>query len=245
MNRPNELRLPNDECRLVVIQDQHQQCPYIPQATARMPLRLPVGSVTPEVMDRMLSMGFRRSGSFAYKTECPGCDECKPTRVIVADFHWTKSFKRVLRRGDRDLECRFDHPCVDAQRVEMFNEHRRLRHLGFSDEPIEEDSYRAFLWESFCDTRELSIYLDGRLVAVSIFDVGRQSASAVYTHFCCEASWYSLGTYAVLKQMRWAAENGRRYLYLGMYVTENRHLNYKARYLPQQRLIDDKWVDFS
>jgi arginyl-tRNA--protein-N-Asp/Glu arginylyltransferase len=29
-----------------------------------------------------------------------------------------------------------------------------------------------------------------------------------------------------------------------MYVAENKHLNYKARFLPQQRLINGVWQDF-
>ena len=83
------------------------------------------------------------------------------------------------------------------------------------------------------------------MIAVSIVDVGAESTSAVYTHFAPDAGRYSLGTYAILKQIEWAKQTSRTYVYLGMYVAENRHLNYKARFLPQQRLIDDEWVDFS
>ncbi|EMI19415.1 Arginine-tRNA-protein transferase, predicted, prokaryotic [Rhodopirellula maiorica SM1] len=244
MNRPSEFRMPNDECRLVVVQDQLQPCPYLDEAVARMPLRLPIGNVTPEITDQMLVMGFRRSGDFVYRTQCPACQECRPTRIDVSTFRLTKSFKRVLRRGDQDLSCQWNPPSVDSLRVEIFNQHRQVRNLGLSDEPVDEDAYRSFLADSCCQTRELSIWKDGELIAVSIVDLGRESTSAVYTHFRPEHGRYSLGTYAVLKQIEWAAATGRRYVYLGMYVAENDHLNYKSRFKPQQRLIDGKWIDF-
>ena len=98
-----------------------------------------------------------------------------------------------------------------------------------------------FLADSCCDTQELAIWLNDELVAVSIVDTGLMSFSAVYTHFDPHAMKYSLGTYALLRQIEYAIETGRKYLYLGMYVSENRHLNYKARFQPQQRLIDGRW----
>jgi len=231
------------ECRLIVVQDELQACPYLDSATARMPLRLPIGVVTPEVSDYLLEVGYRRSGDFVYRTECPSCAECKPTRVDVTKFRFTTSMKRVLKRGDRDLTSEWGPPRVDQKRVWLFNQHRADRNLG-DGTPIDAESYRSFLGDSCFDTLELSISLGGELVAVAIMDVGNTSTSAVYTHFDPAASRYSLGTYAVLKQIQWAIETERRYLYLGMYVADNHHLNYKARYAPQQRLDDGDWIDY-
>ena len=239
----NPIRLSSGECRLVVVQDQLQDCPYLDATTARMPLRLPIGTVTPDVTDHLLEQGYRRSGDFVYRAQCPLCNECKPTRVIVDRFRLTGSCRRVLNRGDRELTYRWALPTVDRQRIAMFNQHRRERSLG-SGEDIDADSYRAFLADTCCETKELAIYRQDQLIAVSIVDIGRHSSSAVYTHFDPAASRYSLGTLAVLKQIEWAKHSGRQYVYLGMYVAANRHLNYKARFLPQQRLDGGEWVDF-
>lgn len=238
----NPIRLSGGECRLVVVQDQLQACPYLETATARMPLRLPVGTVTPEVTDHLLELGYRRSGDFVYRAQCPACNECKPTRVIVDRFQISRSFRRVLNRGDRELTFRWGLPSVDRLRIEMFNAHRHARALG-SGEDIDADSYRAFLADTCCETKELAVYKADQLIAVSIIDIGSRSTSAVYTHFDPAASHYSLGTLAVLKQIQWAQRSNRKFVYLGMYVAANRHLNYKARFTPQQRLCDGKWVD--
>ena len=235
------IRLSNGECRLVTVQDHLQICPYLENTTARMPLRLPVGSVTPEITDRLLEMGYRRSGDFVYRTQCPACNECKPTRVPVADFRMTSSFRRVLNRGERELESHWGTPTVDRRRIAMFNEHRHARSLG-SGEHTDADSYRAFLADTCCESKELAIYLNGELVAISIVDIGATSLSAVYTHFLPHAGKYSLGTFGVLKQIQLAQKTGRQFVYLGMYVAANRHLNYKARFKPQQRLLDGEWT---
>ena len=241
LDSENPIRLSGGECRLVVVQDQLQACPYLDAATARMPLRLPVGTVTPEVTDHLLEMGYRRSGDFVYRAQCPSCNECKPTRVLVDQFQWSSSLRRVLNRGDRELSFRWGLPSVDRARIEMFNAHRAARSLGSGDE-IDADSYRAFLADTCCETKELAIFKADQLVAVSIIDIGSRSTSAVYTHFDPAAGRYSLGTLAVLKQIQFAQRTGRRFVYLGMYVAANRHLNYKARFGPQQRLDGGNWV---
>src|SRR5690606_17925343 len=153
------------------------------------------------------------------------------------------SLLRVLRRGDANLMMSIGPPRCDPQRIELFNRHRQLRGLARDDEPVDEASYRAFLVDSCCESVELTFTLNERIVAVSVVDVGRDSLSAVYTHFDPQLPRYSLGTYAVLKQIQYAAATQRTFVYLGMYVAANPHLNYKSRYQPQQRLIHGKWVD--
>lgn len=226
-----------------MVQDQLQVCPYLEGVTARMPLRLPVGTVTPEVTDQMLALGYRRSGDFVYRAQCPTCRECRPTRIDVSLFQPTSSMRRVINRGDRELTWRWASPSVDSKRIWLFNQHRVARGLG--EEAIDAEAYRSFLSDTCCDTSELAIYHRDELVAVSIVDIGMTSTSAVYTHFDPQASRYSLGTYAILRQIEWARENGRQYVYLGMFVADNQHLNYKARFLPQQRLIEGRWYEFN
>lgn len=238
---PYRIHQPAEGYRLVVVQDQPQDCPYLPGRTARMPLEMPLGSVSPVFTDWMLARGYRRSGNFLYRTRCPACQECQPTRLATAKFQWSKSFRRVLRRGDRELHHDWRSPVADDARVGLFNRHRLGRSLDVRDTPIDGESYESFLINHFGEAEELAIFFGHRLVAVAIVDIGQDSLSAVYTMFDPEFSRYSLGTYAILKQIERAGRTGRRYVYLGMYVRENRHLNYKARFAPQERLIDGTW----
>lgn len=226
----------------MVVQDQYQPCPYLAGQTARMPLNLPIGSVTPDVIDALLERGYRRSGDFLYQTRCPACQACQPTRVVVNKFNWSKSMRRVLSRGDRELVCQWGRPGVDAERIQLFNAHRRERGLDHRDREIESDSYRSFLVDTCCETRELAISRGGRLIAIAIVDFAETSLSAVYTQFDPTASRFSPGTYAIIKQIELAALQRKQFVYLGMYVAANSHLNYKSRFTPQERLIAGNWV---
>jgi arginine-tRNA-protein transferase len=245
MSHPDtHARLPKQQLQLVVVQDEYQRCPYR-DTVARMPLRVPMGNVSPDAVDEMLMLGYRRSGDFVYRTQCPDCSACEPTRIDAQTFPLTKSMKRVLSRGDRDLDCIIGLPKSGQERVQLFNDHRERRHLGERCDWVDEDSYRSFLVRSCCQTLEIAIYHSKKLVGISIFDVGAESASAVYTYFDQSFHRYSLGTYGILKQLEWAKQKRMRFLYLGMFVADNRHLNYKSRFQPQQRLINGEWQGFT
>lgn len=227
--------------KLMVVYDQPQECPYLDGLTARMPLQLPVGRLDGAALDLLLSQGFRRTGDFVYRTQCPACQACEPTRVPVDRFAWTKSLQRVLKRGDAELTVEFGPVCADEERVRLFNRHRNLRQLDRGDGPVDPSGYSSFLVDSCCPTLEMSIRHGERLISISVIDVGQQSLSAVYTHFDPDFSRFSPGTYAILKQIQHALETGRTFVYLGMYVAQNQHLNYKARFVPQERFIRGNW----
>ena len=90
----------------------------------------------------------------------------------------------------------------------------------------------------------MSFLKDGNLLGVAIMDLGEDSINAVYTHFDQVAHRYSIGTLAILKQIELARVTARRFVYLGLYVADNSHLNYKARFRPQQRLVEGEWRSF-
>lgn len=226
--------------RLLLVQDRPSPCPYIDPLTARMPLFYPVAPLGGDDVDLLLAGGLRRSGALLYYTHCAPCHACEPTRVDVSEFRLSSSFKRVLRRAESELTLTWQTPLVDESRVQLYNAHRAGRNLGNSP-PIDASDYRSFLIDSCWPTLELEIRSGNQLIGVSIMDVGRTSVSAVYTHFDPEASRFSPGTLSVLKQIEWAAQNHRRWVYLGLYVHSNSHLNYKSRFVPQQRLIAGQW----
>ncbi|QDV70583.1 arginyl-tRNA-protein transferase [Rosistilla carotiformis] len=229
---------------LVVVHDEPQPCPYIAGREARMPLQWPLGMMTADMLDQYLSAGFRRSGPFLYRTKCADCQACESTRVDMQSFHWSQSFRRILKRGDRDLQVRIASPTVDPARVAMFNQHRSARQLGLSERELDSQEYTGFLVETICETQELSFWKEDQLVAVATTDFGRDSLSLVYCFFDPQFSRYSLGTYSILKNFELAMQSNRRWVYLGMYVASNSHLNYKARFKPQQRLHQKDWITF-
>ncbi|QDS95278.1 arginyl-tRNA-protein transferase [Roseimaritima multifibrata] len=232
-----------DEGRLLLVSDELQPCPYLPGQVARMPLQWPGARYPGKAVDAFLAAGYRRSGGFLYRTQCPACQACQPTRLSVADFQMRTSQRRVLNRGDAALSVSIGMPILDTQRLTLFNDHRNQRGLSESGDQTDANGYHAFLIDSFCQTQEFRFHFEEELVGIAIVDVGESAVSAVYTYFNPAFSRFSIGTYSILKQIEWCQETGKEFLYLGLYVAENQHLNYKARFAPQQRRVDGSWND--
>jgi len=209
-----------------------------------MPLQVPTSKLTPEQLDQMLAVGYRRSGWFFYKTQCPTCVACEPLRLDVDQFQASRSQRRAQKRGDRFLQTRIAPPSIDARRLELFNRHRSERQLNQGDGPVDMSDYQAYLVNSYTAVLELSLWLEEKLIAVSITDVGYDSLSAVYCYFDPDHAEFNPGTYAILQQLNLARVRGFRWLYLGLMVAANSHLKYKANFRPHQRLIAGQWQVF-
>lgn len=226
---------------LTKVVDQPSICPYLDGRTARMPLEIPSRPVDAGQLDALLAAGYRRSGWFYYRTACPSCQACEPLRVDVPKFVESRSLRRVLKKGDADLKVVIGKPRCDAARLRLFNRHRTERDMSRSDGDATVEDYNAFLVSSWNPTSEISYWLGERLAAVAVVDVGIEALSAVYCYFDPDLEHLSLGTYSILTQIRIARIRHIRWLYLGMYVAGNRHLRYKARYVPHERLLAGSW----
>ena len=167
----------------IVIIDETEPCPYLQGEIARMPLRIPLGNVTLRQTDERLAEGHRRTGEFIYQTNCPSCNACKPIRLEVSEFHFSKNHRRVLARGNRRFQQQILPLQADRERVALFNKHRRQRGLAKRDTDIDLEEYTWGFVRSCFDSFEIAYLLNGRLVCLAVCDRGSDSLSAVYTFF--------------------------------------------------------------
>jgi arginine-tRNA-protein transferase len=82
----------------------------------------------------------------------------------------------------------------------------------------------------------------GDLVAVALTDVLGDGLSMVYSCFEPDESARSLGTFMVLDHIARAQAMGLAYVYLGYWVRGSGKMDYKGRFLPQERLTPDGWM---
>ncbi len=225
-----------------VLWDQVEPCPYREGERARLPLRLPMGPLTPAQFDRCLADGDRRSGRMLYRTACPSCQGCEPLRVPVREFVPSKSQRRAWRRNCDDVRLVVGAPEVDDERLALFNRHKLERGLSASGEPLTATAYLAWLVQTCVDTREFRYLVGDRLVAVSVLDVGQTSVSSVYHYFDPAEERRSLGVFSALAEIAWAASQGYDWYYLGFYVSDCAHLRYKADYRPNERRVGGVWT---
>jgi leucyl-tRNA---protein transferase len=238
------LSLPLEPTELTVY-DGVFRCPYLPARTARLPLRLPSRPLRPAELSQRLSVGDRRQGYFLYRPSCPECRACEAIRIDVGEFRLGKTLRRILRRGDVAIETSIGAPGVNAERVALYNRHKSERGLLVGDGIIGASDYREFLVETCAESFELSYRIDGRLLGVAIADRASDGLSAVYCYFDPTDARLSPGTYSILKMIEICQRWRLRYLYLGLYVKGCKPMEYKARFLPHERLIGGTWRRFA
>ena len=179
----NTVKAPTRFSNDIVIIDETEPCPYLPDETARMPLRMPVGKISLREADERLADGHRRTGEFVYKTNCPNCKACQPVRIDCSSYAFSKNQNRVLRRNDSIFRTEIGPLVADEKRVELFNRHRRLRGLAKRDHDIDLEEYIWGFVRSCFDSFELTYWRGDHLACVAICDRGQTSLSAVYTFF--------------------------------------------------------------
>jgi arginyl-tRNA--protein-N-Asp/Glu arginylyltransferase len=224
-----------------LVSDTPMRCPYLSGQTARLPLRLPVRPLRRNEFAHRLEEGDRRQGLLLYRPNCPTCHACEAIRIDVEAFAPNKTQRRVLRRGEATILTQIGRPTVTAEKVALYNRHKIERDLLIGNELVDAASYEQFLVETCTDTIELTYHHRGRLVGVAITDLASDALSAVYCFYDGRHARLSPGTYSILKQITLCRLWGLRYLYLGLYVAACTSMNYKADYLPHERLIGGVW----
>jgi arginyl-tRNA--protein-N-Asp/Glu arginylyltransferase len=226
------------------LHDEPGGCVYLPGRVARLPLRLPARQLSRGEFRRRLEEGDRRQGVLLYRPTCPTCRACQPIRIEVDAFRPSRTQRRILRRGDAELEIEIGRPSLTIEKVELYNRHKVERDLVVGEDLVDPLGYEQFLVESCADTIEIRYRRRGALVGVAVTDRAEGALSAVYFYFDPDHGALSPGTYSILKQLDLCRRWGLRHLYLGLYVGGCRALEYKVSYRPHERLVDGVWRRF-
>jgi len=235
--------LPGDPPELLV-HDEPMACPYLPEQTARLPLRLPLARLSRTQLDARLELGERRQGRLVYRTGCERCDACEAIRIPAREHQPTRGERRIFRRGQRVIETELGRVSSDERRAALYNRHKQLRGLSHEGGPITLAGYAAVLADTCCESFELRYRVGGELIGVAIVDRGERTLSAVYCYYDPSYASLSPGVYSILYQLdlcrRWELE----YLYLGLTIDGCKAMTYKRKYLPHERLISGSWRRF-
>jgi arginine-tRNA-protein transferase len=217
-------------------------CPYLDNGLAWETLGFFAERFGDAEYERILGLGFRRSGRHFYANRCQGCGQCLPLRVDVKNFTPTKSQRRVARLN-ADLEVESSAREYSEERFRLYAEYVQARHEGGA----ERDSYHAFLIESPVSGFITDYYLvEGgkrRLVANGYLDLLPQGLSSVYFAFDPAFSKRSLGVFSVIREMEIAEKRGLSWYYLGFWVPQSPKMGYKGNFKPAQVARDGQWQD--
>ncbi|NKF22493.1 arginyltransferase [Solimonas marina] len=214
-------------------------CGYLPGLLARSAFVDPDAGLGAAHYQRLLELGFRRSGDHTYRPHCRECARCVPVRIDAQQFRADRSQRRC-QRDNADLQMTIERRLTD-EHYALYREYLQTRHAGGGMDPHDRKAFHAFLECSWLDVRFWCFRAAGKLLAVAVVDHLPQALSAVYTFFDPGARDRGLGTLAILEQIRIARVTGLDHVYLGYWVDGSRKMDYKRRYHPLEALQGVQW----
>jgi leucyl-tRNA---protein transferase len=225
-------------------------CPYLAGKEERKVFTHLVGERAGELNNILTQGGFRRSQSIAYRPACEGCRACVSVRVVADEFMPTRSLRRITVRNS-DIVGDMKIAVPTSEQYSIFRAYLDSRHRdgGMADMTVLD--YAMMVEDSHIETRVVEYRRrvgdgagrqPGDLIAVALTDVLGDGLSMVYSFFEPEEAARSLGTFMVLDHIARARQMGLAYVYLGYWVRGSRKMDYKSRFLPQERLTPDGWA---
>ncbi len=227
-------------------------CPYLPGKFERKVFTHLVGERAGAVNDLLTHGGFRRSQSIAYRPACDACRACISVRVLVNEFRPGRTFRRV-QAFNRDLIGQERATTPTSEQYSLFRAYLDARHAtgGMVDMTVLD--YSMMVEDSHVKTQLVEYRRrgvdsgingrgDGPLLAVALTDVLSDGLSMVYSFYEPGERSRSLGTYIILDHIARAKRMGLPYVYLGYWVEGSPKMDYKRRFLPQERLRNDGWT---
>ena len=209
------------------------------------------------LFDIILSEGFRRSGSYVYRADCPDCKACIPIRIFPDAFEPSKSQRRVLEKN-RDLAVTITTKAdefVTDEKVALFRIYDK-RHNPDSEKSFDEAKKTLIDMNGICRTAEDGRYesfysgtinmdyrYSGKLIGVGIIDTGKESLSSNYFYYDTsdETKKRSIGTYSILREIELCRTFHLQRYYLGYWLKDCKSMVYKSNCKPHELLIDGKW----
>ncbi|HEY4775047.1 MAG TPA: arginyltransferase [Xanthobacteraceae bacterium] len=226
-------------------------CPYLPRREERKVFTHLVGERAPDLNDLLTHGGFRRSQSIAYRPACETCRACVSVRVIVEEFRPNRNLRRIIACNS-DIIGDMRVAAATSEQYSVFRAYLDARHRDGGMVDMTMLDYAMMVEDSHVETRIVEYRrrgpdsgFNGRgagdLVAVALTDVLSDGLSMVYSFYEPDAAVRSLGSFMILDHIARARRMGAAYVYLGYWVNGSRKMDYKGRFLPQERLTADGW----
>jgi len=213
------------------------ECAYLPNMSTRMNYRY-VENASKLFATAVVNRGWRRFGKYFFYPICKDCNECKSLRIVVDEYKYTKSQRRVIKKNKK-TEIIVQKPTLSIEHLNLYNKYHKWKSDkdNWSHREILEKEYH----ENFVDGahdfgREVLYVVDGVLVGVDLIDIVDDGISSIYFYYEPDYAKLSLGTYSLLYQVALAKHLNLQYIYLGYWVSGCKAFEYKRNFEPLELL---------
>jgi arginine-tRNA-protein transferase len=182
----------------------------------------------------LIERGFRRFGKMYFRPICSGCDKCESIKIDVANYTFSKSERRVLKKA-RELTIYIQTPTLTQEHLNLFEKYHLFMHKkkGWKYNKTTADHYyNSFVTGHEEFGYEVLYFIEGKLIGVDLIDVLEDGVSSIYFYYDPDFSYLSLGKLSLLNQIKFAKKSNKKWIYLGYYVENCDSLSYKADYKP-------------
>lgn len=210
--------------------------------------------LTSRQYQQLVDCGWYRTGNVEFLRTCHNhkvtCYNWE-TRVMATKFNHNdhKSFKKVLKRMPLDrLSVKRTRAQFNKEAFNLYNDYQVKQHskpkeseYSYTEHVVNSPFTHELVDGVECGTFHELYYLDGKLAAVSVYDVIPKGIISIYMWYDVnkEVSKYSFGKYTILKEIervKLMSETSPdvEYYYLQGWNETNKKLSYKADYEPAE-----------
>lgn len=161
-------------------------------------------------------------------------------RIPVGAFVADRAQRRCLKRN-ADLRVEISEPVYTEERFDLYRRYLQWRHPDGGMDDAQPDDFSRFLYTPWSPTRFVEFRLGDRLLAVAVTDYCDAGLSAVYTFYDPVESGRGLGSFAILRQIELARQQGLSHVYLGFWIAGHAKMDYKIRFQPIEVLHAGAW----
>ena len=216
-------------------------CSYLDDEEASTLFIDPDAKINQTIYTYLSERGFRRSGQFLYKPDCPNCQACISIRIPVNRYNFSRNDKRLLKKN-AELEVIQVADIATDEYYNLYADYITTRHHDGDMFPPSQEQYQNFLTNAFETTQYFVFTLHGKPKAIAVVDRFINAISSVYTFFDPHDEKRSLGSFAILWQIQKAKELNLDYVYLGYWVKDCQKMRYKTRFRPSEVFINQRWI---
>ena len=198
--------------------------------------------MTPEELDAYLAKGWYRMGQTIFTTHflCFGRTFYSAVwiRLPLKNYQFRKSLRKLLRRNQQQFRYRIRPASLTPEKEQLYRRYKAsfpgILAPSLKDSLLDGEDFNIY------NTYEVAVYDGSQLVALSFFDLGKDSAASILGIYDPAYSKYSLGFFTMLMEIDFSMQRGLDFFYPGYVVPGYPRFDYKLRI---GRLEDIEYYD--